>query len=129
MFSIEVNPCQYSVATLDGFGLSDNDIIRSFARMVRRKLQTSNQLRESWPMSIDDIENFIQRGPLPEVYNAIYATIKPSFKVHSTGYAVTHSYQSAAKIWSIASDWEYLATKKKTSKQVLIGANFHLDFS
>ena len=42
--SIEVNLCQYSVATLDGFGLSDNDIIRSFARMVRRKLQTSNQL-------------------------------------------------------------------------------------
>ena len=45
--SIEVNPCRYSVATLDGFGLSGNDIIRSFARMVRRKLQTCNQLRES----------------------------------------------------------------------------------
>ena len=39
-------------------------------------------------MSIDDIENFVQMGPLPEVYNAIYATIIPSFKVHSTGYAV-----------------------------------------
>ena len=91
VFSIEVNPCQYSVATLDGFGLSDNDIIRSFARMARQKLQTCNQLRESWPMSIDDIENFVQRGPLPELYNAIYATINPSFKVHSTGYAVTPS--------------------------------------
>ena len=86
--SIEVNPCQYSVATLGGFGLSDNDIIRSFARMVRRKLQTCNQLRESWPMSIDDIENFVQRGPLPEFYNAIYATINLSFKIHSSGYAV-----------------------------------------
>ena len=85
VFSIEVNPCQYSVATLDGFGLSDNDIIRSFARMVRRKLQTGNQLRESWPMSIDNIENFVQRGPLLELYNAIYATINPSFQVHSTG--------------------------------------------
>ena len=97
VFSIEVNPCQYSVATLDGFGLSDNDIIRSFARMVRRKLQTCNQLRESWPMSIDDIENFVQRGPLPELYNAIYATINPSFKVHSTGYAVTPSHQMQQK--------------------------------
>ena len=104
VFSIEVNPCQYSVATLDGFGLSDNDIIRSFARMVRRKLQTCNQLRESWPMSIDDIENFVQRGPLPELYNAIYATINPSFKVHSSGYAVTPSHQSATKIWSITFD-------------------------
>ena len=85
VFSIEVNPCQYSVATLDGFGSSDNDIIRSFARMVRRKLQTGNQLRESWPMSIDNIENFVQRGPLLELYNAIYATINPSFQVHSTG--------------------------------------------
>ena len=88
VFLIEVNPCQYSVATLDGFGLSDN-----------------------------------------ELYNAIYTTINPSFKVHSTGYAVTPSHQSATKIWSIASDWEYLVTKKKTSKQVLTGSNFHLDFS
>ena len=39
-------------------------------------------------MSIDDIENFVQRGPLPEVYNAVHATIKPSFKVHSAGYEV-----------------------------------------
>ena len=91
VFSIKINQCQYSVATLDGFGISDNDIIRSFARMVR-------------PMSIDDIENFVQRGPLPELYNTIYATINPSFKVHSTGYAVTPSHQSATKIWSIASD-------------------------
>ena len=55
MSSIEVNPCQYSVATLHGLGLSDNDIIRSFARMAKQKLQTCNQLRESWPMAIDDI--------------------------------------------------------------------------
>ena len=34
MFSIEVNPCQYSVATRDNFRLSDSDIIRSFVRMV-----------------------------------------------------------------------------------------------
>ena len=127
VFSIEVNPCQYSVATLDGFGLYD--IIRSFARMVRRKLQICNQLRESWPMSIDDIENFVQRCPLPELYNDIYVTINPSFKVHSTGYIITPSHQSATKTRSIASDWEYLVTKKKASKQVLTGSNFHLDFS
>ena len=47
VFSIEFNSCQYSVATLDDFGLSNNDVIRSFARMVGRKLQTCNQLRES----------------------------------------------------------------------------------
>ena len=125
VFSIEVNPCQYSVATLDCFGLSDNDTIRSFARMGRRKLQTCNQLKESLLMTIDDIEIVVQRGPLPELYNTIYATINPSFKVHSTGYAVTPSNQSATKIWSIASDWKYLVTKKKTSKQ---RSNFHLDF-
>ena len=127
--SIEVNPCQYSVATIDGFDLSDKDIIRSFAPMARRKLQTCSQLRESWPMSIDDIENFVQRGPATELYKAIYAIINPSFKVHSSGYAVTPSHQSATKIWSITSDWEYLVTKKKTSKQVLTGSNFHLDLS
>ena len=129
MSSIEVNPCQYSVATLDGFGLSDNNIIRSFTRMVKRKLQTCNQLRESWPMSVDDIENFVQRGLLPELYYAISATINPSFKVHSSEYVVTPSHQNPTKIWSITSDWEYLVTKKKTSKQVLTGSNFHLDLS
>ena len=127
--SIEVNPCQYSVATLHGFGLSDNDIIRSFARMFRRKLQICNQLRESWPMNIDNIENFVQKDPLPELYNAIYTTTNPSFKVHSSGYAVTPSHQIATKIWSITPGWEYLVTKKKTSKQVLTGSNFHLDLS
>ena len=80
-------------------------------------------------MSIDDIENFVQSGPSPELYNAIYATINPSFKVHSSGYAVTPSHQSATKIWSITSDREYLVTKKKTSKQVLTGSSFHLDLS
>ena len=95
--------------------------------MIRRKLQTYNQLRESWQMN--DIESFVQRGPLLELYNAIYATINPSFKAHSTGYAVTPSRQSATKIWSITPDCEYLVTKKKTSKQVLTGGNFHLDFS
>ena len=80
-------------------------------------------------MSIDDIENFVQRYLLPKLYNAIYATINSSFKIHSTRYAVTSSHQSATIIWSIASDWEYFVTKKKTSKQVLAGSNFHLDFS
>ena len=35
VFPIEINLCQYSVAALDGFGLSDNDITRSLARMIR----------------------------------------------------------------------------------------------
>ena len=78
---------------------------------------------------MNDIEIFVQRGPLPELYYAIYATINPSFKVHSSEYAVTPSHQSPTKIWSLTSDWEYLVTKKKTSKQVLTGSNFHLDLS
>ena len=49
--------------------------------------------------------------------------------LHYSGYAVTPSHESATKIWSMESDWEYLVTKKKTSKQVLTGSNFHLDFS
>ena len=36
-------------------------------------------------MSIGDIDNFVQRSPLPELYDAIYATINPSFKVHGMG--------------------------------------------
>ena len=50
-------------------------------------------------MSIVGIENFVQRRPIPELYNAIYAIIKPSFKVHCARCVVTHSHQSATKIW------------------------------
>ena len=78
VFSIEVNPCQYSVVTLNGFGLSDSDVIRSFARMVGGKLQTCKQLRQSWPINIDDNQNFVQRDPLPEhLTNFELATINP----------------------------------------------------
>ena len=80
-------------------------------------------------MSIDDIENFVHRGPLPELYNDIFATMNRSFKSSQYWVCSNTFTPNATKIWSITSDWEYLVTKKKTSKQVMTGNNFHLDFS
>ena len=35
-----VNPCQYAIAALHGCGLRDEDLARSFGRMIRRQLQS-----------------------------------------------------------------------------------------
>ena len=34
----DINPCQYSIATIKGNGLRDDDIIRAFGSMIRRKI-------------------------------------------------------------------------------------------
>ncbi len=39
--SINVNPCQYAVATMKGAGLRDDDLTKALARLMRRKLKAS----------------------------------------------------------------------------------------
>ena len=38
VYSQYVNPCQHSVSTLKGFGLREDDIIKPFARLVKRNI-------------------------------------------------------------------------------------------
>jgi hypothetical protein len=40
----------------------------------------------------------LDRGPLKEIYNVIYASINPEYKVNKYGYAITRS----RRIWSTA---------------------------
>ena len=39
----EINPCEYSVATIKGKGIRDDDIIRAFGALVRRKIEERNE--------------------------------------------------------------------------------------
>ncbi len=118
-----INPCTYSVATLQGHCLKDEDFIRSFANFFRRKLKTAtfNALLEDY----DSLQDRFKDGPLPELYNVIYATMYQSLSINEHGYAKTDSNNIATKIWSIALDWQTLITRIPNAKQAMLGLTSH----
>ena len=67
----------------------------------------------------------LDRGPLKEIYNVIYASINLAYKVNENGYAITRSGPVATKIWSVGSDWVFLLTKERTAKQAVAGLTVH----
>ena len=67
----------------------------------------------------------LDRGPLKEIYNVIYASINPAYKVNEYGYAITRSRPVATKIWSVSSDWVFLLTKERTAKQAVARLTVH----
>ena len=52
VYCSNVNPCKYAVATLEDAGMRDDDICLSFARMIKRHIETSTG-RE--PMSFSEL--------------------------------------------------------------------------
>ena len=119
----DINPCTYSVATMHGFGLRDNDLTISFSRMIRRKVLEKESLND-WPMSPEDLIDKMDSGPLPEIYNAIYYSMHEKGTLNGYGYAVTPQNQ-ATKIWSLACDWESLVSRKRSPKQIALGLVLH----
>ena len=117
MHSPEVNPCKYSVATLRGFGLRDEDLSKSFGRMLRRN-------GTSLPLSPEDFLSMLDQGPLPDLYNVIYYSMCDRGKRNEYGYMIT-SQAKATKIWSLASDWETLITGAPSPKQAIMGLVLH----
>ena len=121
----DINPCEFTVATLRGHGLRDNDLIKAFATMLKCKIETRVDGERKWPYTPDELIEMLDRGPLKEIYNVIYASINPAYKVNEYGYAITRSRPVATKIWSMASDWESLLTKERTVKQAVAGMTVH----
>ena len=119
-----LNPCSYSVATLIGAGLRDIDLCKGFAAMIKRKVSTfasSSKL----PYTPDALLEEINEGPMKDLYNIIYLTVKGVCKVNKFGYAGTHSRTLATKIWSLAYDWPALITGTTNAKQGLMGMIIH----
>ena len=126
VYSSDVNPCDYSESTLKGHGLRENDLIRAFAKMIKGKIEKRRKDESQWPFTPEQLLTNLDSGPLPDLYNIIYATIDPNFKINNYGYSVTRSDQMATKVWSVASDWEALLTQgKKSPKQVVTGLTLH----
>ena len=76
VFSTDVNPCEYSVATLKGNGLQDFDIIKSFSNLIKRKIVDKESTFENFRYDANSLlENIEQYKPQRELYNIIYSTI------------------------------------------------------
>ena len=125
VYSSQVNPCDYSIATLKGSGISDDSHIQAFANFIKEK--ASNMTFSDLPIEPEKlIDVFENQGPMPELYNTIYSTVfGKKYTVNKDGYAITESNLIANKLWSVASDWQSLITRKPTAKQVLLGLTLH----
>ena len=94
-----MNPCQYSVSTLLGQGLRDKDYINSFANFIRLKIGKKDPPIQNFEP--EQILDSLNEGPLPELFNTIFATkYGPKFKTNEYGYAITSSSNIANRIWS-----------------------------
>ena len=79
-----------------------------------------------WPLSPSClVKKFENETPINELYNVIYLTLYPTYKLNNFGYAITESISIANKIWSIASDWSALITGRKNAKHVMLGMRIH----
>ena len=120
----EMNPCEYTLATLYGCGLRDQDLTRAFGKMIRRKVASFDDDIQ-WPLTPKKLLEVMDKGPIPELFNAIYYTMHDSGKVNEFGYAETQSHNAAIKIWSLASDWESLVTRRPNPKTTTMGLLIH----
>ena len=103
--------------------MRDADIIRSFANMIKRILKQEVESRTNFPLAPNELKEEINKGPMPELYNAIFMTIHESFTINEHGYCGTDSITLANKIWALASDWEALLKRSpdyRNPKPVLL---------
>ena len=57
VFSQSVNPCEYSVNTLKGFGLRDLELTKSFCNMIKRKVAERTVETPKFPFTPDDLKS------------------------------------------------------------------------
>ena len=110
VYASDTNPCDYAIATLHGRGLRDEDLVKAFRHMIRRKVRHRHQQKSEWPLSPEELMVVLDKGPIPQLYNAIYHILKDDGKQNKYGYCITSSQLAAEKIWSLASDRESLIT-------------------
>ena len=93
----------------------DADIIRSFANLIRRTvLKKREQEHVEFSMKSNKLIQEIHKGPMIEIYNAIFMSLHGSATINEYGYCGTDSTHLANKIWALASDWEALLLRSPT---------------
>ena len=86
---------------MQGSGLRDDNIVKSFGRLIKPKVYERNEEAIEWPLSPEQLTQLLDKGPLPELYNVIYYTVFDGSKNTEFGYNVTTSSNKVTQIWSI----------------------------
>ena len=84
LHSTDVNPLDYSLATIRGDGLRDDDITKAFAKMIHRKIERKKSSDDDQRTSHVSFENLVDQldeyEPMKEIYNVIAMSLNPSCK-------------------------------------------------
>ena len=127
VYCSDMNPCEYAIAVLKVEGLRNNDIIRSFGALIQRKIKkcVEDEKKFELPYNPEELIGMLDRGPLPEICNAVYYSVKGHLKLNQYGHAETLSSDFATKICAMACDWENLLTPDRNGKQLITGLKTH----
>ena len=116
----KMNPCEYAIATINGKGLRDEDIIKAFGKLVQRKLSAklSKKAPKQWPLTPGDLVAQLNEESLPVLQGAILASL---------GKSTSHQMSSILepKVWALCSEWESLLTKRPSANQIAVGSVVH----
>ena len=61
--SADFSPCEHAVAALHRRGLRDEDLLKSFGRMIRRKLKQMKCQEKKWPLTPEELIKQLEKGP------------------------------------------------------------------
>ena len=65
----------------------------------------------------EELMGMLDRGPLPDIYSAIYYSVKGCLKLNHYGYTETLPSDFGTKIWTMACGWGNLLILCKNEKQ------------
>ena len=130
VYSSDTNPCQNLVSTLQGYGLRDRDLVKTFSKFLRKKILSHNPEIEQnnvheWPIWVQKLIRLFDDGPMQDLYNTTHLTLYPNCKYNDRVMPKLNKKNIANKIWAIASDWTTLITRKKRSKQIILELTVH----
>ena len=74
----------------------------------------------NWLYRPGQMFNLLEKGPLQELYNIVFYTVKGIFKLNQVGYAETKSKHLATKISSMANGWKALLIRQRIPNNKLL---------
>jgi len=130
LHSTDVSPLDYSLATIRGAVLRDDEITKAFARMIHRKIKCKKSCDDDKSAAHVHVsfEGLVQQldehEPMQEIYNAIAMSLNPSCKKNGHGFALIPPSQ-ATNVWSIAGHWQQLLTGDPSPSSLALGMVIH----
>lgn len=110
--------------TIQGHGLHEDNILKAFANLVRRKLNDTNQMK--WPPKAKDVTECLEDfKPVSCIYNAIIWSINPRKTKNKNGYADANNHEQVERIAAITQSWESLISKKRSSTATALSLTLH----